>query len=204
MIRPIAALAAVAMIGCGTTEPQKKDAPAPDPVKITQFYPSQSVAARGEEVLICYGVENAASVRLDPAIEEITPSMNRCIQFAPKSTAEYKLIATGKDGSQAVEQFAIKVEGVAKPKSSASGGAAGGLIQTFLSSAGQVGAGQPVTLCYQTSGAKAVKIDPGVAALPSPEKGCVTAKPQQTTTYTLTATGTSGESDKMTVTVKVQ
>lgn len=207
MNRILVVLAAALIVGCGTTkESQTEKTPAPDPVKITQFYPSQTLAARGEEVLICYGVENAASVRLEPALEEITPSMNRCIQFAPKTTGEYKLIATGKDGSEAVEQFAIKVEGIAKARKGGAtgGGAGGGLIQTFLSSAGQVGAGQPVTLCYQTSGAQAVKIDPGVAGLPTPAKGCVTARPQQTTTYTLTATGEGGKSDKATVTIKVQ
>jgi hypothetical protein len=55
-------------------------------LKITAFYASDG--------LICYGVANAKSVRIEPFIEPVWPSLARCIQAPPHKTTEYTLTAT--------------------------------------------------------------------------------------------------------------
>lgn len=77
-------------------------------VKILMFYASPGTVARGEPVSLCYGVANAAAVKITPLEEEITPSFNRCLQVYPKKKTTYELTATGADG--AVVSQALTVE----------------------------------------------------------------------------------------------
>jgi hypothetical protein len=52
-------------------------------VKILQFYASESSATQGSKSLICYGVLNAKSVRIEPLRDVVSPSLNRCVEIAP-------------------------------------------------------------------------------------------------------------------------
>src|SRR3954462_2939272 len=138
--------AALLMGGCGSRTSPEAVAPQPSPVKILQFYSNASSVAKGETALVCYGVENAKKVRLEPAIEEISPALTRCISYAPQSSTGLKLIATGADGNEANQTIHIDVVGVAAPPK-------GELIVSFVASARTVSPGQEVTLCYSTQGA---------------------------------------------------
>ena len=92
------------------TERYKKLVPAGTELKITQFYASKQEADRGETVLVCYGVENARSVRIEPAIDDHLPPLPaKCIPFAPHRTTTLKLVAEGEKGGEATESITVKV-----------------------------------------------------------------------------------------------
>jgi hypothetical protein len=71
-------------------------------LKITQFYASGT--------LVCYGVANAKSVRIEPFIESITPSLSRCVQASPKRTTEYTLTAEDGAGHSVSQAIMVKVQ----------------------------------------------------------------------------------------------
>ena len=186
----------LALPACGPSSPPPAAAPTAAPVRITLFYADSFQVARGDEVLICYGVERAASVKIEPPVEQITPSFNRCFKYAPKATQEYTLIATGTDGSTARQSLSIRVEGVAVPKDQAR------LIGRFGSNSSEITAGQPVTLCFDAVNADEVKLDPP-SRFPGGQMGCFAVVPEATTTYTLTARkGALKDSRKLTIKVK--
>src|SRR3954465_11740017 len=139
----------------GHTTPEAKEPP-PKPVQIVQFYANSPEVPKGSQVLICYGVENAKSVRLEPPIEEIVPSLVRCIPYSPATSGEIKLIATGTDGSETSKTIQIKVG----PAAAAAPARKSNSIVTFASSANSVAPGQEVTFCYATQGASAVRLEP--------------------------------------------
>jgi hypothetical protein len=188
------------MVACGKKQeaPEAKEPPPPKPVQILQFYPSNTQVARGEHVLVCYGVENAKTVRLEPAIEQIVPAYIRCFQYSPQKTTEIKLVATGADGSEVSKSFQVAVVGVAPAPKTKSG-----LIVSFVSSAKTVAPGQEVTLCYETRNATAVKLEPSETGGPLPLKGCVSQHVKGKTQFTLIASGPGGKQDRESLTVSV-
>lgn len=176
--------------------PDAKQTPPPPAAKILQFYAGSSTVARGGQVLICYGVENATAVRLDPPIEQINPSFNRCFQYAPATTSEIKLIATGAGGSASSKTIQIAVAGVAPPPR-------GQLILFFVSSSNSVIPGQQVTLCYETRNARSIRIEPSPMDRKLSPKDCVTEQISQKTKFTLIAGGPNGEQDRESLQVDV-
>jgi hypothetical protein len=77
-------------------------------VRIVQFYAPQTVA-RGEAVSICYSVENAKTVRIEPPVEKLWPSLSRCISTTPREDTTYTLTAEGNDGSAATQSIKVVV-----------------------------------------------------------------------------------------------
>jgi len=84
----------------------------PGPVKILQFYASVGVLTLGEKALLCYGVENAKSVRISPIGTEVYPSMNHCMEIVPEHTTHYTILAEGYDGNVATKSFTLPVQSV--------------------------------------------------------------------------------------------
>jgi hypothetical protein len=79
-------------------------------VKILQFYAMPGVLHAGERSSMCYGVVNAKTVRIEPEVEPIEPSLNRCLQISPRHDTRYTLTAEGADGKIVTASFVIKVE----------------------------------------------------------------------------------------------
>lgn len=79
------------------------------PVKILQFYASVGILSAGEKALLCYGVENAKSVRVSPAVDGVYPTFNRCVQIGPDHTTHYTILAEGFDGRVATQSFTLPV-----------------------------------------------------------------------------------------------
>src|ERR1039458_850593 len=72
------AVAAGMLTGCSSPE-RRAEAPAaaapPEPspagaARITQFYTTKALVSRGDTALVCYGVENATTVWLEPPRQE--------------------------------------------------------------------------------------------------------------------------------------
>jgi hypothetical protein len=91
-----------------------------DKVKILQFYTDARGIAAGEKALVCYGVVNAASVRLQPPVELVWPAVSRCFQVAPAKTTRYTLTAEGADHTvvSASIEIAVKPGGQQAPAGS--------------------------------------------------------------------------------------
>ena len=79
-------------------------------VKILQFYASPREIAPGSKALICYGVVNTRSLRIDPPIEKMWPAVSRCFDAAPGETTRYTLVAEGSDHATASESIEITVK----------------------------------------------------------------------------------------------
>jgi len=153
-------------------------------VGITQFYARSGEVTAGDSNLICYGVRNATSVRIEPPVENLAPSMNRCFSVEPQQDTTYKLVAEGTDGSQVSESFRVRV----KPAPAA--------ILMFTTSERQIPRGEAVTLCYGVAHASAVRLEPSGWTLPPTAKNCTRFYPKATATYTLVATGDGGTDRK--------
>ena len=160
-------------------------------VRILHFYAGNGVIVRGDHTVACYGVENAKSVRLDPPVEEITPSLNRCFAAEPTRDTTYTLYATGHDGKEVSVSFTIRVT-PAPPK-----------ILFVAINKTSLRRGEPLAICYGVENAASVVIGPmGWRLTPSP-KHCVMYMPGATLRYTVTATSPEGRTDRESFTVKV-
>src|ERR1700722_10619060 len=53
------------------------------PVRILRFYATTGSIAQGDKAQLCYGVENAKSVRISPSLEPVAPATNRCLEIVP-------------------------------------------------------------------------------------------------------------------------
>jgi hypothetical protein len=67
-------------------------------LKVLAFYANPPVIRRGSKGLLCYGVANAASVRIEPHVDDTNPSLSRCVETAPNATTTYTLTATDASG----------------------------------------------------------------------------------------------------------
>lgn len=97
------------------TEPRSWIRPvgtSPAPVRILQFYASVGTLTLGEKALLCYGVENAKSVRIAPIRQTIYPSHNRCFEIGPDHTTHYTILAEGFDGKVEMKSLILPVHSV--------------------------------------------------------------------------------------------
>jgi hypothetical protein len=197
------ALAAVAVQAACSSSPESRavvpavvpaavPAAAPEGARITQLYTSPAQVRRGEQALLCYGVENAKAVWLEPPRHELSAAQARCVEISPAATTTYKLTAQGADGSMVTRELKVTV------------GAAGARIVNVTVSALEVRAGDLVSLCYAVENARTVSVDPIGFRGGSERKGCVKDQPGKSTTYTISALGAAGDQDQERVTVLVK
>lgn len=79
-------------------------------LKILNFYASTGMIARGEEARLCYGVANAKTVRLDPPVERVWPSLARCFGVSPKRETRYTLTAEDEHGHTESQSIILQVK----------------------------------------------------------------------------------------------
>src|ERR1035438_8003011 len=87
----------------------------PGPVRILRFYASAGVLLTGEKAQLCYGVENAKSVRIAPLVTDVLPAAQRCLEIVPKHTTHYTILAEGYDGKVVVHSLTLAVQAPAAP-----------------------------------------------------------------------------------------
>ncbi len=83
---------------------------APGPVRILRFYASVGTLTAGEKAQLCYGVENAKSVRISPMLPGVFPATSRCLEIVPEHTTHYMILAEGYDGNVATRSFTLPVQ----------------------------------------------------------------------------------------------
>jgi len=86
------------------------------PVKILNFYASVGALTVGEKALLCYGVENAKSIRISPAVQGVYPALSHCVEIVPEHTTHYTMLAEGFDGYVATRSFTLPVQTPPEPK----------------------------------------------------------------------------------------
>jgi hypothetical protein len=79
-------------------------------VKILAFNASPGYIHRGETITLCYGVSNAKTVRIEPEVKDIWPSMSRCVDLSPKKDTTYTLTAQDDRGHTETAKLSVKVE----------------------------------------------------------------------------------------------
>ncbi len=196
----IALAAGGALTGCSSPEKQAAvpEAPAaakPAPVegaRITQFYSTKPRLSRGETTLVCYGVENATAVWMEPPRHELSAALSRCVEVSPAANTTYRLTAEGADGKPATRELKVAV------------GPAPARIVNVEVSAVEVKPGDLVSVCYTVENARAVTIEPIGFRGGSVGKGCATDQPKKSTTYTVSVAGAGGDKDEERVTVQVK
>jgi hypothetical protein len=80
------------------------------PARILRFYASAGAVEPGQQVQLCYAVENARSVRISPLFTSLYPLRNFCLEVAPQHTTHFTLLAEGYDGSVAARSFTLPVQ----------------------------------------------------------------------------------------------
>jgi type IV pilus biogenesis protein CpaD/CtpE len=189
-----AALAAAIglLTGCASQE-KRTTAPAPEEgARITQLYTTSATVARGERALVCYGVENATTVWMEPPRQELSAALSRCVEVFPAADTTYKLTAEGPDGKQVTRELKVAV------------GAPRAKIVNVNVSALEVKAGELVSVCYTVEHARAVTIEPIGFRGGNAGKGCATDQPRKSKEYTISAIGADGDKDEERVTVRVK
>jgi hypothetical protein len=78
-------------------------------VKILAFSLGSGAIHKGQSVQLCYGVANAKNVKIEPPVGDVWPSMQRCVDVAPKKDTEYVITADDGQGHIDTAQLAIKV-----------------------------------------------------------------------------------------------
>jgi hypothetical protein len=78
-------------------------------VKIIEVKVSSLEIHRGDQLSICYRVENAKSVEVQPAHFRGGSRPNACFMASPEATTTYVVSAIGADGDQDQERVTIKV-----------------------------------------------------------------------------------------------
>ncbi len=78
-------------------------------VRILQFYTPAAEVAKGASTNICYGVQNARAVQINPPVEQVWPSLSRCFAVSASATTTYRLTAEGNDGRKVSAEFTLKV-----------------------------------------------------------------------------------------------
>jgi hypothetical protein len=161
-------------------------------VRITQFYARSAETIDGESNLVCYGVRNARAVRMEPPVETLAPTLNRCFFIEPHQDTTYKLVAEGDDGSQASASFQVRVKPAAPE------------IRMFAVSEKRIVRGDAVTLCYGVAHSTAVRLEPDGFSLAPATQNCVRIYPKVTGTFTLVATGADGRTQRKQFAVAVR
>jgi hypothetical protein len=85
------------------------------PVRILRFYATTGSIAPGDKAQLCYGVENAKSVRISPSLEPVAPAANRCMEIVPEHTTHYTILAEGFDGNVVTRVITLVVETAPAP-----------------------------------------------------------------------------------------
>lgn len=78
-------------------------------LKVLTFYANPPQTTAGGKVLLCYGVANAESVSIDPAVDGVSPALSRCLETRPSKNTTYTLVAKGRAGEQASRVIDVRV-----------------------------------------------------------------------------------------------
>jgi hypothetical protein len=80
-----------------------------DRFEILNFYAMPGRIHRGDQAQLCYGVSNAKTIRIDPPVEGVWPSLDRCMSISPKKDTTYTLTAQDAAGNSKTASLTLEV-----------------------------------------------------------------------------------------------
>ena len=165
-------------------------APAPQIVSFTAD--PTSITDEGR-VKLCYNVVNGERLEIDNGIGKVRAVNEGCTETKINETTTFTLNASASDGRSVTRHTTVNV---VHPT----------IALEFTANPQEITAPNSALLCYQASRASSLSIDHGVGEVPIPtegERGCTQVHPSETTTYTLSATGSFNRTADRQVTVSV-
>jgi hypothetical protein len=78
-------------------------------VRILAFYANPPSLKVGEQANLCFGLDSAEWVRIEPGVQPVKPALTRCVSVAPTATTEYTLTAGGSGGKTVSQALIISV-----------------------------------------------------------------------------------------------
>ena len=155
------------------------------PPKIASFSVNPSAIPAKGQAQLCYEVENADSVRIDPNIGEREPASKECLSVTPGETLTYTLTAFAADGKSTSRQITLNVEPTPPQVEIVR-------FEVRRQNGPDGPADVQFRLCYEVRNAAHAVIDNNGGSVVLNRPNCQQITPQQTTTYTLSATGHDG------------
>jgi hypothetical protein len=76
---------------------------------ILGFYANPGTIHPGEKAQLCYSVNNAENVRIEPPVKYVWPSLGRCVDVTPRKDTVYKFIAEDASGQTKTATTTVKV-----------------------------------------------------------------------------------------------
>lgn len=81
----------------------------PAPAQIRMLAVSDHQVRKGEAMTVCYGVDHARSVRLEPVGWQLASTAKDCVRFYPSASTTFSLVAVG-DGGTDRRAFRVAVK----------------------------------------------------------------------------------------------
>ncbi|HEY7335820.1 MAG TPA: hypothetical protein VH639_13115 [Bryobacteraceae bacterium] len=81
-----------------------------DDLRILSFSADEAAVRPGERVLLCYGVSNATTVKIEPGIEPLRPAVTHCLEAFPRKTTTYTLTAGDKSNHNVSASLTVTVK----------------------------------------------------------------------------------------------
>jgi hypothetical protein len=162
---------------------------------INSFGSSPPTISAGESSTLSWSVSGATTVSIDQGIGNVALAGSRVVM--PSSTTVYTLTATNPAGMSVTATAQVIVSGATTPTPTPTP-TPGGLpvINYFTASPSSIFTGDSATLNWNVSNATSINIDHGIGTVgPS---GVTPVFPTTSTNYTLTATNSTGWSNKST------
>jgi uncharacterized cupredoxin-like copper-binding protein len=146
--------------------------------QILRFEGSPLSIAPGQQSTLSWTTTGATQVSIS-GVGAVTP--NGSTTVSPATTTTYTLSATSADGKTVTAPITITVATGSVPQ-----------VVVFVATPTTIDAGSSTKLCWQVTGATAISIQPAVGSNLN-ANDCATVSPTATTTYTLTATNSTGQ-----------
>ena len=78
-------------------------------LRILAFYADPPSLKRGDHSNLCFGLDSADWVRIEPGVQPVKPALTRCVSVSPTTTTEYTLTAGGPGGKTVSQTLTILV-----------------------------------------------------------------------------------------------
>jgi hypothetical protein len=79
-------------------------------ILFSTFSADSGLLKRGQHTQLCYGVENAKTIKIDPPIAEVKPAYRNCLEIAPTRTTTYTITADDGKGHTKSESLTVRVQ----------------------------------------------------------------------------------------------
>lgn len=155
--------------------------------KIVEFSVRPQRITRGASVSVCFKVENASSVDIQPEVAK-SRAAEDCVQQRPRVTTTYVITAFNDAGLKSQpRQDTVTVDEPPPLKHAR--------ILFFKASSQQINQGETIELCYGVADANTTAISPPGREVPSVENNCIKHRPRESGTYTLKTTGEDNKTE---------